>query len=249
MNYKAVLDINVYHQMIASLSILALLGVFYYDAGLSALFNILGCIVFTGILDVIGKYLKMKRIIFPKTGMISGMLIGGILSPTSSIAQLALACLMAMLSKHAVRLWNRNVFNPATFGILSSIVVLGASPAWWIASNAYAVAILGFLILAKLSKYSVFISFLLAMLVALVLTGVASANLVNIITTQFIIFFAMFMLTEPRTSAYKDLGVILYGGIVGLISGALFLAMPSAFLFIALLTGNVASLALNKLKV
>ena len=75
------------------------------------------------VIDLIIAYARDHKKFLPSSAIISGLLIGMIL-PLSQPIVIILACLLAMLSKHAITLNRKHVFNPAAFGAAVAMAVL-----------------------------------------------------------------------------------------------------------------------------
>jgi ferredoxin-NADP reductase/Na+-translocating ferredoxin:NAD+ oxidoreductase RnfD subunit len=182
--------------------------------------------------------------------IISALILCCILPPSTSLhglALIALGGLLAMASKYVVAYRHKHLFNPAAF----AAVVLGLSgllPAvWWVGSPSMLIftAIFGILILRKLRRFQLFLSFLVAaLLVAVVVGHMHSQALGYILSTAFksgpLVFLGTVMLTEPATTPPKIWQQRIYGVLVGAIfMSQLRYGSVSATPELALILGNV----------
>ena len=89
--------------------------------------------------DSVITYLKTRKLIITESSVVSGLIIGYVISSSQAWWIIALASVLAISSKHLIRftpLEKRNsltgfkgkhIFNPAGFGTLAAVFLLGAS--------------------------------------------------------------------------------------------------------------------------
>ncbi len=174
------------------------------------------------------------------------------LQPESVLSEVwipILAGVIAMASKYIFVIKRQHIFNPAAY----AAVVLSFSPStvalWWIGSPVMLpiTLIVGFLIVRKIRKFSMFFSFVAASLVGTFILGIQTQNLstdlfVQMILSGPLIFLGTIMLTEPLTTPPRRKLQMIYGALVGILStlqfniGPLY-STPELALFI----GNIFS--------
>ena len=201
------------------LVILILVSVFFYDFGINALFSVLIVALTTTILDLIINYFKFRTLEFPYSSVISGLFIGGLLTQNLSWWNYVVAGIIAIASKHILKVHRRHIFNPANFGILIVFIVFNAPSSWWISSPLFLVIILGLFILWRLRRFDLALSFLITYYLIhfiLLLKDVSHINHFWNIVAQgsTILFFAMYMLIEPKTNPAARKQRIIYGILV-----------------------------------
>jgi len=158
---------------------------------------------------------------------ISALILALLITPTLSIAGLGLlfwSGVWVSASKYIFALNKKHLFNPVAISlVLVSIFGIG-SASWWVGTAVMLPAVLigGFLIIKKVQRFNLVISFLLtALLVSLgfgLMHGVSIPVILRqVITDSPIIFFAVIMLTEPLTSPPTNNLRIIYGVLVGLL--------------------------------
>lgn len=189
--------------------------------------------VFLVAISVTANYLLSRVLKIPKNSesdYISGLILALILSPAATghgYLILAVAALTAQVSKYAIVLRRRHIFNPAALGA----VVVGAAfhsyASWWVGTAALLplVALGGILIARKLNRYLMILAFIAAYLAILALTtatgpadGQTGQVLWLAVSASPLVFFASVMLTEPQTSPARKRAYIPYA----LLTAALF---------------------------
>ncbi len=220
---KPKLKVNIYDLMIFSLSVIAIFGIVAFGP-LLTLPQIASAIIAAVVTDLAITYFKEKSVSLPKTAIISGLFIATILEVNNPFYA-AIAAVIAMVSKHVIKVKNRNVFNPATFGLIISSIIFPVSFAWW-STSMIPVLVLGLVVATYYKRLHLVLPFLV---VYFLLTQV------NPISSSYIFFFAFFMLTEPMTSPTRRNGRILYGVVIAIIAAFVPHSDP---ILVALLVGN-----------
>ncbi len=223
------LRLNVYDYMIIILVIVAIAGL--YVSGIGHLPQIIIVPVIAAILDYVIKYYRFKSKQFPKTAVISGLLIAMVIEAT--LLPLIAAVFIAILSKHIIAWKASNIFNPAALAIVTT-GFLGAGASWWAASTP--LVLLGVFIIYKIRKITLTVTFLTAYFV---LSGIMSAqfSLLQLYNLT-VLFFAFFMLIEPKTSAHTKKSMVVFGTATAILA-SLILSLPTDFLLSALLVMNI----------
>ena len=253
--------------MIAFLIALILASAFFYGFGITALLPVLIAVATTAILDLFIGYFKSKEFIFPQSAIISGMLIGGLLTQNLQWHIYVFAGAAAVLSKHLIKFQQKHIFNPANFGVLLVSVIFGAAHTWWISSPLIFVLIFGIFILWRLRRIDLGLSFVAAYfaLVFLInLSNPVTCGMMNmkcpmqpspltetyyeIINGGVIYFFAMFMLIEPKTNPAARKQRTVYGVLVAVLFSVFNSFVPMHDLPLALAVGNIFVPLLNRLK-
>ncbi|GHD42918.1 FAD-dependent oxidoreductase [Mycetocola manganoxydans] len=162
----------------------------------------------------------------PESAMITGLLLFFIFRPSiepADLAGTAVAAIVATASKYLLAVRRRHIFNPAAIGaVVVGVTGLGVSW-WWVASGAMlpAVVLAGFLVLYRTRRVAlagVFIAVSAVLLSVRLLTGGgAVADLATVFTSYPVLFFAVFMLTEPLTLPPKRWQQLAEAAIVGVL--------------------------------
>ncbi len=243
---------TIYDYTIFSLVILSLTSTIFYGFGVNALILVFITSITTVLLDLIVEYLKSKSLVFSKSALISGLFIGGLLTQNLQWYIYVIAGVIAILSKHLIKVNQKHVFNPANFGIVIVGLIFGIKATWWISSPLILVLIFGIFIVSRMRRLGLVVSFLVSYyLIYSVIElskGVGFLEIYYVIINGGIIyFFSMYMLIEPRTNPATQKQRIIYGILVSI------LVIGQSFtqnnLSLALLMGNLFVPLINRLKV
>ncbi len=255
---------TIYQYMICFLMILALASAFFYGFGVDSLIPVVIAAGTATLLDFGISYFKHKNPEFPQSAMISGLFIGGLLAQNLQWYVYAAAGAIAVLSKHLIKINQKHIFNPAIIGILFASFIFGAAHTWWISSPLILVLVFGIFIAWRLRKIDLALGFVVSyFLVSSVIEFAGGAQISEvyymIANGGVIYFFAMYMLTEPRTSPTARKQKIAYGILVAVLL-ILFSQYPRFYhnslsgfftkhdMVMALSIGNLFVPILNKMK-
>lgn len=183
---------------------------------------------------------------------ITGLILGLIINPPKNLAEVAVlgwAGTLAMASKYIFAIGKKHLFNPVAVSVFLTATFINGSATWWVgnASMLPVVAIGSFLIIRKIKRWDLVLSFLgIALGVTVVLGLFKGQDIWNLLTKSILdlplIFFAGIMLTEPLTTPPTRNLRIWYGAIVGfLISPQIHLGSLFTTPEIALIIGNIYS--------
>ncbi|MBI5122908.1 hypothetical protein HZA75_03560 [Candidatus Roizmanbacteria bacterium] len=159
-------------------------------------------------LDYFFHKIRGLQSFFPSAAGVSGLIIGLLNSPSSSIFSILLVVALAILSKHFLRIKNRHIFNPAAFGLFFGSWLFKTSVSWWgVASGLLPLLLLtGYVSIFKSKKLNIILSFFV---VYNLLTFFINKRVD--IFDPVIIFFTLVMLPEPMTSSIQPNRQILFG--------------------------------------
>jgi Na+-translocating ferredoxin:NAD+ oxidoreductase RnfD subunit len=208
------------------------------------------------VVDLGFQSVRFDRPRFPDAALATGLFIALIFPPTASLVLLATVTLAAVAFRHVLRFRGRPWFNPAATGILLGTLFLGLAPAWWVGIGPYgevAIIGLGLLLLARTPRQwrlpAVFlVTYGLLAAVQHVVVG-ASVD-PHVLALQAFdpatLFFALFMVVEPRTAPVAPHDQVLYAGVIGVAAAFLPLFLPSLGILVALLGGNTLAVLLRR---
>jgi Na+-transporting NADH:ubiquinone oxidoreductase subunit NqrB len=205
--------------MILSLSVLVLFNVYQDVFTVRVIEAVLLSISTAVLLDGVIIWRKEGKFRFPGGALISGLIIAALLEPDLENRFIYfIAPTLAILSKHIIRVSNRNVFNPAAFGLLTTALLFQGVITWWAATPFYLVVPLGLFIIFKMRGWYLILSFLLTAAPLYVAYGVKhqidlmdSIGLINV-------FFVLFMLTEHKSAPQTTKAKVIYGALIGILS-------------------------------
>ncbi len=213
-------------------------------------------VVATGLsigIDLAVSLLRRGAISFPDGGLITGLMVGVILVPGAPMAVVLTATALAAASKHALRTTQSNLFNPAAFGLLASLLLVPAGQSWWgaladLPAPFVAVLLVGGTVIAwRVGKLSMVLAFLAAYFAAFTLAAIVvngpSASLAAVFRPPFLnaaLFFGFLMLTDPATSPNRVEDQLLFAAGTAIVSAAAFVTTHGLhYLFIGMLIANV----------
>lgn len=250
-------NITMYRLMLWGLLILALIAMvfgFFGLVGYSAFSMIVSLIVLFAACMIsnalFAKLWKAPRNV--ESVYITALILFFVLAPFSSLIDLlllALAGVIAMASKYVLAIRKKHIFNPAAISAAILGLFGGSFAIWWVATLWLLVptAIFVFLILKKIRRFSLFVSFALTSIAALLLlpllhVSVNISSFSTLILSYPLLFLGGIMLTEPLTAPGTRNLQIAYGIIVGLLFEIQFHFGPVfSTPEIALVLGNVFS--------
>jgi ferredoxin-NADP reductase len=136
---------------------------------------------------------------------------------------LLLSCIIAIGSKYLLAFKNKHLFNPAAFGVAAATILGSGAASWWVGGNLPLLAFVligGLLLVRKLQRFDLVLSFAIAAVLSIVITGrfsnpLTGASLALLHTPLF--FFAFVMLSEPLTTPPTRALRIAYGVLVGVL--------------------------------
>jgi Na+-translocating ferredoxin:NAD+ oxidoreductase RnfD subunit len=198
--------------------IILLIGLALYLAVASRNFIFLRSLVITTLAAILAEsivlYLKDKKISFSESSVISGLIIGFVLAADCAWWVLTLASVLAISSKHLIRINKRHLFNPAGLGIILVMLGLGANSEW---SGTYLWYILmpaGLYLAYRIHKLSLLAGYALATFILFEAQAQAQGSSLFNILGVFSYFFIFIMLIEPKTTPLKTKGQIVFGAAV-----------------------------------
>jgi Na+-translocating ferredoxin:NAD+ oxidoreductase RnfD subunit len=190
----------------------------FKDKNAVFLLTILFCVIAAVAFDSAALFLKNRKVNITSSSIISGLIIGYVLSADNPWWVFVITACLAIGSKHLIRLNNKHLFNPAAFGIFLSIVLFGAST-WWKGTYIwYILTPFGLYFIYKTRKLEVLTGYAVS---ALFLFGIQAimqkAPLINIFG-YLSYFFIFIMMIEPKTTPVKPYGKFIFGiGVAALI--------------------------------
>jgi ferredoxin-NADP reductase/Na+-translocating ferredoxin:NAD+ oxidoreductase RnfD subunit len=158
---------------------------------------------------------------------ISALILALIITPLQSTHDLwflGWSAVLAMASKYILAINRKHLFNPAAFAVALTYLTINQSASWWVGDAAMLPFVLigGLLIVRKIRRFSLVVSFLLAALATILALSFLShapliATLQQTLVYSPLIFFAFVILTEPLTAPPARRSQIYYGMLVGVL--------------------------------
>ncbi len=144
--------------------------------------------------------------------------------PASYLSFVCWVSALSMASKYLLAIGKKHIFNPVAIALVFTAYTINESASWWVGTVYMAplVAIVGFLVVRKIRRADLVLSFifvaLLAIIIPSILKGGSISPFENVYRTIFqspVLFLAIFMLTEPLTTPPTRIMRIVYGSLVG----------------------------------
>jgi Na+-translocating ferredoxin:NAD+ oxidoreductase RnfD subunit len=192
-------------------------------------------------------YLKTKVFQITESSVITGLIVGYLLSSDQAWWKLLAASALAILSKHLIVFKKKHIFNPAALGVFLAMILLGASTQWKGTYAWYILLPFGLYFAQKIRKIEIIVGYFI---VSLTLFGIQAA--IQSISLWHIFgylsyFYIFVMIIEPKTSPITLRGKFFFGaGIAALIFILTELGMRFDVELFSLLILNIAVLILNK---
>lgn len=203
-------------------------------------------VISAALVDSVATYLKKKEFVLTESSIITGLIVGYVIASSQAWWIIALASILAISSKHLIRFKARHIFNPAAFGVLTTVFLLGAYTEWKGAYLWYIIIPFGVYFSFKIKKLELVISYFIA---SFILFGSeAVVNRVNIFDTLRYLnyFFIFIMLIEPMTTPMTKFGKIIFGSGAGALIFILYTAGVKEPELAALACFNLLVPLLNK---
>lgn len=223
-----------------------------YTAGPSRALPVLAAATLGAMLADVPLLRMLKgRWVFPSGALLTGLIVGMVLSPHVPWYAAALTAAVGVVAKYPARVRTANVFNPAALGLVITFYPLHTGQSWWGAlpeAPPAAIAVLfaaGVYTTIKVNKLPAVIAFLgvyyaLFTAAAFVVDPARVVAIYRAPDLHAALFFAFFMLTDPPTSPPAPRDQWVFGAIVALVSFAMFEQIGAVyFLPAGLLAGNV----------
>ena len=100
------------------------------DKDFTFLFTTLVAVASALTIEVFALYLKTNTLQITESAIITGLIIGYVISSDETWWKIIIAAAIAIISKYVIRFRKMHIFNPAAFGILVSTILLGVSTQW-----------------------------------------------------------------------------------------------------------------------
>lgn len=156
-------------------------------------------------------YLKNRTLQITESSIITGLIIGYVLAGDEAWWKIFLASLMAVFSKHLLRVKNKHIFNPAAFGILLTIILFGASTEWRGTYLWYILLPFGSYLAYRIKKVELIIGYAIISLLLFGAQAISQKVFFWNIFGYFSYFYIFVMVIEPKTTPVKTIGKYLFG--------------------------------------
>ena len=211
---------------------------------------------FATVVDLALQRARFRRLRFPDAALVTGLFLALLFPPTAPLLFAGAAAFAAVATRHALRFAGHPWLNPAASGVVVGALLFGLAPAWWVGIGPFgevAMVALGLLLILRApSSWRLPAVFLLSYgvlaVVQHVVTGATTDPRVLLLQAAdpATLFFALFMVAEPRTAPGAPHQKVLYAGVVGTLAAFLPLVLPSLGILVSLLAGNLLAVVLRR---
>ncbi|HTH00009.1 MAG TPA: RnfABCDGE type electron transport complex subunit D [Vicinamibacterales bacterium] len=213
--------------------------------------GLLSAVAVAAALDLLILRSRHTRWEFPSGAVLTALIIVMVLSAQTPWYVVTLTSAFAILTKYLVRTRAGNVFNPAALAIVATFPVFHAGQSWWGALPEVAPAVqaalvvTGVFIADRVNKMPLVLAFLAIYYSLFTLTSFVSdpAWVSEVFRTpdlQAVLFFALFILTDPPTSPVRYRDQLVFAVIVAVVSYAVFEWIGAVYYLLAgVLVANV----------
>lgn len=164
-------------------------------------------------LETIILYLKTKSFRITESSVITGLIIGYVLSSDNVWWKFVAASVLAILSKSLIRFRKKHIFNPAGFGIFLTLILFGARTEWKGTYLWYIVVPFGFYFVSRIRKIEIIIAYAIASFALFggqaILQKVSFWNVFG----YFSYFYIFVMVIEPLTTPVTRIGKFFFGAL------------------------------------
>ena len=193
-------------------------------------------------------YFKHKTFSLTESSVISGLIIGYVISGDEPWWVFMFASAAAVGAKHLFCISKKHLFNPAGLGIFLATFFFGAALEWKGAYLWYVLIPFGVYFITRIKKLELVMSYFFASLVLFGIQAIMQKTPLLNIFGYFSYFFIFIMLIEPKTTPVYPLGKMIFGVGIALL---IFIFNQVGIRFdaelCALLVLNLAVPLLNKL--
>ena len=179
---------------------------------------------------------------FPSGAVLTALIVSMVLSAQTPWYVVSLTSALAVVSKYVVRTRAGNVFNPAALAMVATFPIFHAGQSWWGAlpechrRSRWHSSLAGVFIADRVNRMPVVLTFLAAYLgsshcTAFVGDPVGVSEVFRAPDLQAVLFFALFILTDPPTSPVRYRDQVIFATIVALTSYVIFERIGRCLLF------------------
>lgn len=163
------------------------------------------------VLECLILYLKEKKLQITESAVISGLIVGFVISSDNPWWQIAFASIIAILSKYLIRFKGKHIFNPASFGIFLALLVLGASTQWKGTYLWHVLVPCGIYFAYKIKKLEVIIGYAVVSLALFTTQALLQRAPLPDILGYYSYFYIFVMVIEPKTTPAKRTAKYIFG--------------------------------------
>ena len=92
---------------------------------------VLSAMAVAALLDMVIIWVMRSELEFPSGALLTGLIVGVILTPQESSLIVVAVAVIAIASKHVLRTKWSNIFNPAALALVASSFLFATNQSWW----------------------------------------------------------------------------------------------------------------------
>ena len=213
--------------------------------------GVLSAVAVAATLDLLILRTRHTRWEVPSGAVLTALIVSMVLSVQTSWYVVVLTSALAVVTKYIVRTRAGNVFNPAALAIVATFPLFHTAQSWWGALPEVtpviqvALAVSGVFIADRVNRMPLVLAFLGAYYGLFTVTSFLGdpARVSEVFRTpdlQAVLFFALFILTDPPTSPVRYHDQLIFAAIVAVASYVIFEWIGAVdYLLAGVLVGNV----------
>lgn len=213
--------------------------------------GVLSAVAIAATLDVFILRSRHTRWELPSGAILTALFVSMLLSVQTPWYVVAITSALAVITKYIVRTRAGNVFNPAALALVATFPIFHAGQSWWGALPEVTpvvqltLIVSGVFIADRVNRMPLVLAFLAAYFGLFTLTSFIGdpARVSEVFRSpdlQAVLFFALFILTDPPTSPVRYQDQVIFAMIVALTSYAIFVWIGAVYYLLAgVLAGNV----------
>jgi Na+-translocating ferredoxin:NAD+ oxidoreductase RnfD subunit len=182
------------------------------------LLSLLVALALTVAFEALFLFITKKKVTVTECALVTGLILGFVLTADQRNwfgVYLAAAC-FAIASKHIIRFNGKHIFNPAAFGIVSTMFFFNAQTAWKGTYLWYVLLPAGLYFAYKVRKLELLLGYGVAALGIFAVQALAQGNGLANIFGYLSYFFIAIMLIEPKTTPMTQAGKVAFGVIAAI---------------------------------
>lgn len=167
--------------------------------------------------DSLINFIKTKKFIITESSIVTGLILGYVLSDDQPWYFLLYAALFSILSKHIIRAHGRHILNPAGFGVFLTALIFGAVTQWKASYMWYVLIPAGLYFSFKIRKIELLSAYFVTSFGLFAVS--AMLRKVSFINSflYFNLFFIFIMMIEPKTTPVTKWGKIIFGAVIAVV--------------------------------
>ncbi len=162
-------------------------------------------------IETLISYLKTKTLQITESSIITGLIIGYVVSSDEAWWKIVFAAALAILSKYMIRFRGRHIFNPAAFGVFMSTILLGLSTQWKGTYLWYVLIPFGIYFSHRIKKLEIVIGYAAISFVLFAAQAFFQKVPLWNIFGYFSYFYIFVMVIEPKTTPLGSFGKYIFG--------------------------------------